>query len=1016
MKRTPWRMGVVALAVSGALALPLSTAYATGETTGSVAGVVMVDGNAASGATATVKNTETGQTREIQVDAKGMFRVPQLPTGSYEVTITRDGTVVGKQKVEVRLGSTATANFDLGSRQGAEVIEVVAARPSAIDVSTTDSGLVLDEGQIDRLPVGRNLTAVTLLAPGVIEGDRAFGVLPSFGGATVGENVYYINGLNITNFRNGLGGTTVPFEFYKEFQIKTGGYSAEYGRSTGGVVNAVSKSGTNTWTYGANAFWSPDSLRDQNRDDYWYDCSASPCERRPLALRQKDAVDSFNMNFEVGGPLIEDKLFMYALYNPRKVETLDYASGSKSNSESDDAFWGVKFDFLITDDHSLELTAFSDKRDFSNKIQSNDIVLDPTDIGYSSTYERPVVRYNDELGGQNTILKYTGHITDDLTISALYGVQKADALTTGPGVSYAAVTDRITGGALGGPWPVVLVENYEDEREAARFDVDWMVNDEHTLKFGIDQETMTSDTLNYYSGGLSDRNLDTSPYQYGGWFRLQNYLTGDNRVRFRRYENIGTFETESKSFYIQDAWQITSNILLDLGLRNETFTNSGAAGEFINVDNQWAPRLGMSWDINGDGKSKLYASLGRYYLPVATNTNIRLAGGEYFTQQMFRCVTADTDGDAGTPDRCTFGADGRPVLQDLNGDGEITGADAYSTSVFGNGEAHSSESIVDQDIEPMYQDELIVGYSWEVAERWTANVRFTRRDLKQTLEDMAVDAALNQYYCENISTDPACDPADSPYATGFDFYVLGNPGEDISMRVDWDGDGALDEEFTLTADQLGYPRSERYYNALNFELDRAWDGVWSMNFSYTWSQSYGNNEGFVRSDNGQDDAGLTTLFDQPGLTDGTYGYLPNDRRHQFKLWGSYALTENLLLGYNARMQSGRPVSAFGVHPTDEYAQAYGAESLYRAGILCNRGCAGNTPWTFNLDVSLQYNMDIGGADAYVRADVFNILEADGVTEVYERAEDDVGEVDYRYLMPTAYQDPREVRLSAGFTF
>src|SRR5690606_7930803 len=98
-------------------------------------------------------------------------------------------------------------------------------------------------------------------------------------------------------------------------------------------------------------------------------------------------------------------------------------------------------------------------------------------------------------------------------------------------------------------------------------------------------------------------------------------------------------------------------------------------------------------------------------------------------------------------------------------------------------------------------------------------------------------------------------------------------------------------------------------------LAKAWDEKWSMNASYTWSKSYGNTEGLVKSDIGQDDAGITQDFDFPELMDGAYGSLPNDRRHTFKAYGAYALTEDLTIGANFLLQSGRPTTAFGIgHP------------------------------------------------------------------------------------------------------
>src|SRR5690606_16567261 len=100
---------------------------------------------------------------------------------------------------------------------------------------------------------------------------------------------------------------------------------------------------------------------------------------------------------------------------------------------------------------------------------------------------------------------------------------------------------------------------------------------------------------------------------------------------------------------------------------------------------------------------------------------------------------------------------------------------------------------------------------------------------------------------------------------------------------------------TLSAEDLRYPRPSRKYDAVTLEFVRPWDGRWSLEGSYTWSKSRGNSEGFVQSDFEQDDSGVTQDFDQPGFTEGAFGYLPNDRRHRIKLFGAYSITDAFVM-------------------------------------------------------------------------------------------------------------------------
>ena len=225
-----------------------------------------------------------------------------------------------------------------------------------------------------------------------------------------------------------------------------------------------------------------------------------------------------------------------------------------------------------------------------------------------------------------------------------------------------------------------------------------------------------------------------------------------------------------------------------------------------------------------------------------------------------------------------------------------------------------------------------------------------------------------------------------------------------------------DETITLTPDQLGYPEAERQYGAVEFTFNRPFDGRWAMAASYTWAHSWGNHEGYVKSDNGQDDAGITQNFDQPGLTDGAGGNLPNDRRHTVKVYGSYQLDNGLRFGASMLYQSGRPQNCFGVHPTDVFAAEYGADSHFCGGELVPRGSLGTTPDIMNVDASMQYNMEVGRTDVLLSLDIFNVFNAQNPTVYNEFGETDGGVADSDYGLVRQYQRPRFMRLSARVGF
>ncbi len=954
-----------------ALALGLTaTGYAQSNTDGYIFGQVEDGGDV----TVTAVNTETGLKRDVKPDSRGNYRISALPVGRYRVTASKAGVADQvRENVSVNLGSGTAVRFNPAIKDSdvieLEAYEVSGASVSPIDVSQTASVTILNEEIIDALPVARNLQAVALLAPGTTQGDTGFGDQVSFGGSSVAENAVYINGFNVTDFRTGVGNSTVPFEFYKEFQVNTGGYGAEFGRSTGGVISTITKRGSNTFHADANVYYEPNKFYSGQDDVVW--------KGTRLINNRQDYEDSLTSNIAVSGPIIKNHLFYYALYNQRNIQRHFVSSGSYYKDSREDPFWGGKIDWQITNDHLLEITAFSDEGDVSRNQWNYDSTLEQrTSYVGKTTFER---------GGKNYIYRYTGHFFDDvLMIKALYGKGKSNLTNAGQGDASPYILDqRVTPNVILGQATTLQPGTSMDQREATRIDGELNLWN-NRIRFGYDVENNNSEDNLFYSGHVYYR-YNNRPAS--GSINGAAMPADTQYVRERHYENGGSFDTISKAYYIEDTVKfVDDRLLITVGLRNESFDNKNANGvSFAKIDDQLAPRVAASFDVKGDGRSKVFANFGNYYLPIAANTNIRMAGSELFTEDYY-------------------------LLNGVNADSTpIKGAKLGPTVVFSNGTIKDARTIVNQDLEPMYQEEFIAGYQMALGKHWSATIRGTYRNLGSTMEDVAVDAALNKYaQAKGYDTLYGFD------AHGFDYYVLTNPGKPLTMFVDF-GSGTL-ESVTLAAADLGYPEAVRKYYAIELLLERMWDNKWYANLQYTWSQSYGNYEGWVRSDNDQDDAGITTLFDQPGLLDGAYGFLPNDKRHKIKLFGAYQLTKEFQVGSNVLIQSGRAINSFGVHPTDAFAADYGAESFYYQGVLRPRGSWGRTPWTYKVDLSFTYKPKWGKDKLKFGLDVFNVFNAHNEIEVDEIAELSDGSLRTQFLSPTAYQTPRYVRLSAEFSY
>ena len=582
-----------------------------------------VVGHAQPGAVITASNPATGLSRTVTADSRGSYRFAFLPIGDYTLSASKDGQSVGQPRnVTVSLGNASTV--DLAAAPGATelaAINVVGTGLPVIDVTSTESATNVSREELVRLPVDQNVAAVSLLAPGVVKGNAAFGGL-SFGGSSIAENAFYVNGLNVTDFYNRNGFSEAPFAFYQEFQVKTGGYSVEFGRTTGGVVNAVARSGSNVPKAGMEVTLEPGNWHSVADDHY------DAAGRRYLTA-SRDRGSLVKTNVWASGPIIKDKLFIFAMYEARgsTPRNTNNAGTTLTANGSDSGFWGTTIDWNITDSNVLQLMAFSDKNKNTGDVYSYD--FDTNTLG---TRNNQVFT---DTGGKNWALTWTSYLTNDLSMKLMTGRNERQAFTRSQldlDCNYVSANNAFlkihNPGIQIGCTSNSTIYNRNDTRKQARADFEWTLGD-HLLRFGYDHEDDTSDYNRHYAGpGAFYYNLyaakagDTIA---NGGVVPPGY---DAYVRARRYEIAGTFTTKNAAYYIEDSWQVSPNLVLNAGVRNDSFDNQDAEGRsYIKMNSQIAPRLGFSWDMKGDGSTKVFGNLGRYFLPVANVINIKQAGG-----------------------------------------------------------------------------------------------------------------------------------------------------------------------------------------------------------------------------------------------------------------------------------------------------------------------------------------------------------------------------------------------------
>jgi hypothetical protein len=983
------------LGVSAAVmaTLPLQITHAASNDGSLVGRITSSDNSSLQGLEVTARNPETGFTRTVRAEADGSYRFPFLPVGKYIVEGSRDGRTLGKlAEVTVGLGATTNADVTVNVTNVEEVLVVGTRVVQAIDVRSTESATNFTRDDLQRLPVARDISSVALLAPGLAKGDEGLclggncGI--SFGGSSIAENTIYINGLNVTDFYNRVGSSAVPYAFYKEFQVKTGGYSVEFGRTTGGVINAVTRSGTNEFDYGTEIAWEPHSLQSSKTNRFNRDGT-------PRIIGSYDQYDRTTATVYASGPIVKDKLFFFALYEARdyqKDNTTDEANTFYDTTE-DTGFWGAKIDWQINDKNLLELLAFSDEND-----EERDAYGFTFPAGSRGGYQQ--TRFTDN-GGLNWSATYTAYLTDNFSAKALYGENNREfSRLSQNDLECSRVRDlRPGGGGDVGCTSSGNVTARDDTREAARLDFEWVLG-AHQVRFGLDHETNTSEHDQYYPG--PDRLLYEVSRSSSLVVNGVPIGIGTEYVRTRQNEVSGEFETINSAYYLEDNWQVTPNLLLNAGVRVEAFDNRNSDGDtYIKMDDMIAPRFGFSWDVRGDKRSKVFGNAGRYFLPVANVINIKQAGGflDRRTYYMFNGFEP-FDYNGVTRSRPILGAQFGAV-DDSQGDGTV-------------GDLRGE---VDADMDPVYQDELILGFQSMLGEKWSWGVRGVYRELNDAIDDMEI-----------TSTGIICDG--EPVSAG---YVMANPGRPVTIYSDTNCDGESDAFVTIDTGRAGwalydaddnylgdtgYSKPRRNYKALELMIDRAWDDLWSLNAVYTLSWVKGNAEGPINSDTDFGDTGRTEAFDNPWVNFGSYGYLPNDHRHQLKVRGAYALGEHWELGGTLTVQSGRPINASGE------CNPYDNECFYSFFIfnedtgayeLRPRGSGGKTPWIFDLGANVTYKHSFSAADLRVQLAVYNLLNQQRIVEV----DDELGSVpngNPDYGIGTGYQSPRYGLLTLKLDF
>jgi len=907
-----------------ALLAVLAAAAFAQETTGNIRGTVK-DPNGAAVPNATVTATNPQRSYTTTTDGAGMYEFMQLPPSRYVVSVAAAGFgEVKREDVPVELGRTLQVNLDLAVAGASANVNVTANEEPLVDVTSTKTATNINQQKIDLLPKTLRFDSVVQTAPGTRNEGKAGGF--QIDGASGSENAWIIDGLEVTRVFDGVLGNTknIPFDFVKEVQVKSAGYEAEFGGATGGVINVATRSGSNEFHGEARFEMNLNGLAGNDRLTRRFDrlriaaptaATITPAQvAAGVKVRSFDA-EYFGNNdgkddflsiapaFDLGGPILKNKLWFYGSYAPQfertnrnlrlislvapgaTVNGVISPNGSITQLDRRSIQYRNKFDYMMG---KIDFTP-TQKLSFAfTGISSPTKVTGPTAnlaLETTSTTTFNELRYplkggyapSNQISGQATWFA-----TSNLVVNGRLGRSYLNDKATNYDVPNSPLysisgpcTTAISGGA---PCPEGSTSNGSPNaftsntqtlfnittRKSLALDLTYtkrLFGQQHSLKGGYQRNRLANNILAGSAAG-------SIIIHYGQNSPSCNCMGTYGYYQTNTSGQKGNVNSTNQGFFVQDSWQVHPRVTLNLGLRMENefvpsfpLDSSGHPGldiSQLSVDPKapirfgWgdkvAPRIGGAWDVLGNGKLKIYGSYSVFYDTMKYNLSRGSFGGEVFVQTEkkldtldFRSITL-----ANSPGALIIQRDLRvPALSNVAGP---------------NGAVFHA---VDPNIKPVREHEYTVGTDYEFRRDTVFSARYTTKNLDRTIEDIG----LVFFAADGVTVQEQ--------------YMIGNPGFGTSVS-----------DFKA----FGHPpttKAIRNYKGLELRVDKRFSNNWYANFSYTRSRLFGNYSGLSSSDEtGRNAANTNRYFDMPWITYDAHGKLSNgvlatDRPNTFKAFGAY---------------------------------------------------------------------------------------------------------------------------------
>jgi hypothetical protein len=963
------------------LSASTGVAGAQEATTGSIAGqIVDAQGLPMPGVTVTLSSDQ--RSRSVLTDAEGRFLAPFLTPGNYTVRAELSGFKPTEiRDVDVGVGQRAVVpsiTLRIGGLE--EQVEVVGA-PPVVDTTTAGVGTTLDSDFLARVPVSRQFSDTLYLAPGVSSSGGAGRSNPSVSGASGLENQYVIDGINVTDSGYGaLGsysiifgslGTGVPFDFVKEVQVKTGGYEAEFGQATGGVVNAVTKSGSNAFRGTLFGYVQPEGLEGD------YTRVVLPNATRSAEAVNTTASTTGDAGFEIGGPIWRDRAFFFGAFDPQwrrtaftAPENFPLSTLGEVERERQAMVYSGKATWQPANAHRLDVSVFGDPSEGDPGPQRRSSLLRDDETGFSSL----------EFGGHNQTLRYEGVLGSNWLLSASFA-RATNYLREFPEVDALSVLDTtVTPNARRGGLGYVEDIDGENRQWQAKATYLWRG---HELKVGMLFEDIRFDNIIDRTGSTFTLPDGTKTATGASITVFPDPVYGEiHRVTRANLSRLRETSQEYLSFFVQDTWKLGNHLTIKPGLRYEQQKLIGNLEDFT-WDSNWAPRIGVVWDPTGQGRMKVFGNWGRYFAKVPND----LAA---------RALSAD----AGVTRADYFDA----ALTQPVPDGTLA---ANTRTHFLTAGLSASE--FDPDSKSTYSDEWLGGLEYEVVPGFSLAANYIHRSFGRVLEDVGT-APMVAYFLEQDA------------GSSVEYFIT-NP--DADTPVAFPEYGASFEEAIHDYDAVTVSAEKRFGGRWGVQSSYRWSRL-EGTFEGFFRNDNGQSDPAITSlfDFPTKDPSYAAIggpmFGFRGdirfLGEAGAGPLPLDRAHHIKVYGNYLFDMGLNVGVGISASSGTPLTAFAANP---YYESDGEipETPRGAGFETVNGFRDRTPWMESVDLHADYSVPLGGARRLILlADVFNVFDSQDVINYdnYTEIAPQIANPDFGRVI--AYQTPRQVRVGLRLSF